>query len=695
MKVSISFFLSIALPALLLSGCTQTDHSAAEGNHLLGSTSPYLLQHAYNPVDWYPWGEEALGRAQEQNQLIILSIGYASCHWCHVMEEESFEDSVVARVMNRNFVSIKVDREERPDIDQIYMDAATIINGRGGWPLNAILLPDGRPFYATTYLPKDQWLRMLGQIQDNWERNPARIETMATSVMRGIRSLDALDFKGSLDPFPEGINQAFLQSCMAQLDGVNGGRKGAPKFPLPVLYEYLLQSYRQTGDSLALEHTTTTLEQMALGGIHDQVGGGFARYATDENWHVPHFEKMLYDNAQLISLYSHAYQATGKDLFRESALRTIAFAERELASPEGAFYSSLDADSGGEEGSFYTWTVQELQEVLGEGNLSTQVFAIEEGGNWEGAGNILSFKPHAVLEARGIVMDSVTWTALHAEFDLLLARRAERVRPALDDKILCSWNSLMLSAYCDAFRAFGEEGFRRKAITLARFIDTQLTDDDGGLFRSYKEGSTGTKGFLDDYALTAKAYVDLYEISFEEQWLQKAKELMDYTREHFKDQSTGLYFYTSALDKELVIRKKEITDDVIPSSNAVMAENLHRLGLLLYIPEYEEETIFLLNTVLPEARQDPSFYAGWASLLLSLSQPYYEVAIVGEDFDARRAKMQRKFLPQAVFLGGAGEGSMKLLKNKSVDGETMIYVCLDKSCRLPVMDAEHALSMME
>ena len=690
-----AFLTLLLLCTGLLCTCQPEQEKSRHGNHLLGEKSPYLLQHAYNPVDWYPWGEEALSKATTQEQLIVLSIGYAACHWCHVMEEESFEDSTVASLMNKHFVSIKVDREERPDIDQVYMDAARVINGQGGWPLNAILLPDGRPVYATTYLPKEQWIQMLRQIQKLWEQDPSQLQTMADQVMQGIRMVDALDFKGSLDPFPEGVNESMAQGILSQLDSEKGGRIGAPKFPVPVVFEYLLHRAVQEGDTLAKRTALATLDHMARGGIYDHVGGGFARYATDEAWHVPHFEKMLYDNAQLISLYSHGWQVSRKEGYREVVMQSIAFAERELASPTGGFYSSLDADSEGEEGTYYTWTSTEIEAVLGTGNLVSKYFAISPKGNWEGGRNILYLRPDVVLKKQQLAVDSLSRKALNDELSTLLKVRQQRVAPSLDDKILCSWNALMLTAYCDAYRAFGEEGFRRKAIELAGFIDKNLKGAEGGLYRNYKDGSASIPGFLDDYALTIRAYIDLYEISFDAAWLVKAKSLSDYVHEHFKDRSTGLYFYTSDLEETLVIRKKELIDQVLPASNTLMAENLHRLGLLLYIPEYEQEVIYMLNTILPETRQSPSYYAGWASLLLNITAPYYEVAIVGKNFEVLRARMQEEYVPNAIYLGGSEEGSLDLLSNKLVEGETMVYVCLDKSCRLPVVDAEQALKLMK
>jgi len=695
------------LSSLSLLFACQPSHGDAQApahtNHLINESSPYLLQHAHNPVDWRPWGEAALEKAAQEDKMLIISIGYAACHWCHVMERESFEDTTVARLMNEHFISIKVDREERPDVDDIYMTACQMASGEPcGWPLNAFALPDGRPVWAGTYSPKKQWLEILRYFIEIQEKERDKLKDFAGRLLQGMAQSDQLGIQPlesegfELAPFNE-----FIKGGYAAFDLRRGGLKGAPKFPLPRTYELLLHYHQLSGDEKPLEIVTTTLDGMARGGIYDQLGGGFARYSTDDAWQVPHFEKMLYDNGQLVSLYAQAFKATGRPLYRRIVEETLAFIERELTSPEDGFYSSLDADSEGEEGKYYVWTSTQIDSVLGKGEAARLVaahYGVKPSGNWEAGKNILSVKEplEALTEEYGMSSESVR-EQLKSSRRQLLAARQERLRPGLDDKMLTSWNALMLKGYVDAYEALGTPVYLEAARRNARFLKEKMLQPGNRLNRNFKEGESVINAFLDDYALTARAFIALYQVTFDEQWLQDARALVDYAVEHFSDEATGLFFYTSDIDPPLVTRKKEVTDNVIPASNSVMARVLYDLGLYLYEPEYLDRARTMLRQVAGAMleSEDPAYHANWSLLYLDLARPPYEVAIVGPDWDQKRRELARHYLPGVRLLGGADEGSLELLKDKAQAGRTMIYVCQDKVCKLPVEEVERALELLE
>ena len=692
--------------SVLLMACQpgQSDAQApAHTNQLINESSPYLLQHAHNPVDWYPWGEAALEKARREDKLLIISIGYAACHWCHVMERESFEDTTVARLMNEHFVAIKVDREERPDVDDIYMKACQMASGKPcGWPLNAFALPDGRPVWAGTYAPKKQWLEILRYFIDIKEKERDKLEDYAGRLVEGMAESDQLSIQPveaeTLDAAPL---RAFIEGGYASFDRQRGGLKGAPKFPLPRTYELLLQYQAVTGDEPAMEIVTTTLDRMAQGGIYDQLGGGFARYATDAAWKVPHFEKMLYDNAQLVSLYAHAYQVTGEALYREVVEETLAFVERELTGPDGGFYSSLDADSEGEEGKYYVWTYAQIDSMLEDkqsARLLADYYGISPQGNWEAGKNILLVsEPIATLAEQYELSPDEVEQRLKRAAAALLAARQQRVRPGLDDKRLTAWNALMLKGYVDAYEALGDPAYLDAALRNARFLSEKVMRPDHRLYRNYKDGKAVINAFLDDYALTARAFIALYQATFDEQWLRRARALADYALEHFLDPSTNLFFYTSDLDPPLVTRNKELTDNVIPASNSVMARVLHDLGLYFNESRYLELARTMLRQVAGGMleSEDPAYYANWSLLYLDLMQPPYEVAIVGPEWEEKRRQLARHYLPQARLLGGPDEGTLELLKDKAQEGQTIIYVCQNKVCKLPVEAVDRALQLME
>ena len=664
-------------------------------NRLSQANSPYLRQHADNPVDWYEWGEEALSKARKENKPLIISIGYSACHWCHVMAHESFSDKSIAELMNTHFVCINVDREERPDIDRIYMEAAQLLSGRGGWPLNAFALPDGRPFYAATYFPPDQWTDVLNQLSYLFQTDKSRILEAATSLTDGIRSNP---FPGIINSKPFGTAEylATYENQISTIDFEYGGYKGAPKFMMPTGLEYLLQYHYLTGDHKALDAVTISLDAMAKGGVYDQIGGGFARYSTDQFWKVPHFEKMLYDNAQLIKLYAHAYQLTSKPLYAEIVGQTIAFAERELLHPNGGFYASIDADSEHEEGKFYVWTRQEIESVLDPktAQIILRYYQVTASGNWEPGKNILYYKSEKTLFASENRM-SVTELNLILQNanKSLLDKRNQRIRPATDDKILTSWNALMLSAYTTAFKAFGEEQYLKGAIRTARFLEENMIKENGLLFRVYKDGKVSTEAFLDDYALLADAYINLYEVTFDLHWLNLSQLLTEHTWNHFADNENHLFFYTSDQAENLIARKHEISDNVIPASNSVLAHVLYKLGLMFENSEYSQMAEKMTFKIRNEITVQGAYYANWAMLLGKLTHPTYEVAILGENFLSVSHEMQKKYLPVSIFAGGINE-NLPILKQRLISNKTVIYVCQNKSCNLPVYSANEALEMM-
>lgn len=674
----------------------------AHTNALAGETSPYLLQHAHNPVDWHPWGEKALAEAQAQDKLLIVSVGYAACHWCHVMERESFEDSTVAAVMNADYVSIKVDREERPDVDDVYMTACHLSGGGScGWPLNAIALPDGRPVWAGTYFPRERWLDILAYFVKLRAEEPDKLEAYATQIASALQT-------ESLPPPAEAgasLSAAVPSANAARLvqlsDPTYGGLGGAPKFPMPVAYDFLLTQAAIAGDSSVLPVVHEALEAMARGGIYDQLGGGFARYSTDAAWHAPHFEKMLYDNAQLVSLYARAYRLSGREEYAEVVRQTLAFVERELTDPDGGFYSSLDADSEGVEGKFYVWRHAELAELLAPKELRAVevVYDAQPAGNWEDGQVIFHRQGNYASLAAKLDLDRSQLQQVLAEAERkLLAARAERVRPGLDDKVLVSWNGLMIAGYVDAYLALGDADYLATAERQLRHLAETMLQDDGRLLRTSAKGRAHVNAFLDDYANLADASLAVYQATFDEDYLDLARTLLEYALQHFGGEGALLHF-TSALNPALVARRIDADDNVTPSSNAVLADALWTLGTILGDEGYRSRARAMVDAIglkLAEARQ-PAYVARWLSVYARMLQGGYEVAIVGDEAPAVRLALARQvLLPQATFMGAEAEGAstLELLEGKGVPGETQIYVCRDRVCRLPTVEPRVALELL-
>ena len=668
----------------------------AHTNRLIDETSPYLLQHAHNPVDWYPWGDEALAKAKAENKLILVSVGYSACHWCHVMERECFEDEEVAALMNKNFVCVKVDREERPDVDQIYMNAVQLMNQRGGWPLNCFTLPDGRPIYGGTYFPKDNWMGLLDQLHQVFTNDSAKVYEYATRLTEGIQQSELLPKRAEAISYtPELLHNA-VSAWKKQFDQKEGGPNRAPKFPLPNNYQFLLHYQQMSGDDQLMEHITLTLDKMALGGIYDQAGGGFARYSTDALWKVPHFEKMLYDNAQLVSLYAQAYQATGDALYKEVVYETLSFTERELMSEEGVFYSALDADSEGEEGKFYIWTKDELKEMLGEDfDFAKDYYNINPTGFWEHGNYILlrQEKDETYADGHGMTVAEVKASANRVK-EKVMAVREGRIRPGLDDKSLTSWNALMLKGYVDAYLVFGEERFLEVALRNADFILNKQQREDGGLNHSYKAGRSTINGYLEDYCFTIEAFLSLYEATFDEKWLERAKQLADYTIAHFYDETSGMFYFTSDIDPPLIARKTEVNDNVIPASCSSLAKGLFLLGHYYDNADYRAYADQMLRNIHDQIPGYGSGYSNWGILHLWNSYPFHEVAMVGADASTRRTELMAQYLPNKLLIGSRGESALPLLEGKFVEGETMIYVCENRVCQLPVTSTEEAIKQM-
>ncbi|MBL4657780.1 MAG: thioredoxin domain-containing protein [Flavobacteriales bacterium] len=665
-------------------------------NHLINETSPYLLQHAHNPVDWHAWGPEALQKAQTENKLLIISIGYSACHWCHVMEHESFEDEEVAKMMNDNFVCIKIDREERPDIDQIYMNAIHQMGQRGGWPLNMFALPNGRPFTGGTYFPKAHWLDLLGKASKAYTDDPAQVAKFAEDLTKRIRGSELVEINKEPADFTVEMLDGLVDKWSSSFDNKEGGGNRAPKFPIPNNYQFLLRYAHLKGDKDVLDHVKLTLDKIASGGIYDHLGGGFARYSTDATWKVPHFEKMLYDNSQLVSLYSEAYQLTKSPLYKDVVYETLEFVKRELTDKTGAFYSALDADSDGEEGKFYVWSKEELKTALGEDyNVFGDYYNVNNIGLWEGNYILLRKKSDEEIAKKHRITVEQLKALLAKSKKTLMAIRDTRIRPGLDDKSLTSWNALMLNAYVDAYDVFGETAFLDVAIKNAEFIVSTQMSEDGRLNHSYKAGRSTINGYLEDYALTIEAFLALYESTFDQRWMDLARKLADYAILHFNDPSSGMFFFTSDVDPPLVARKMELNDNVIPASNSSFAKSLFLLGHYYYEDTYTKTALQMLNNIKNHMGSYPAGYSNWAMLMLNETFEFFEVAIVGKDASKLRSEMNQDYNPNKLYIGADKISDLPLLQNKFVDRETMIYVCVNKACQLPVTEVSQALEQLK
>ncbi len=653
-------------------------------NHLQNEESPYLLQHAHQPVDWYPWGSEAFEKAKTENKLIIISIGYSACHWCHVMAHESFEDLETAEIMNENFVCIKIDREERPDTDAYYMDAVNLITGRGGWPLNCITLPSGEAVWGGAYFPKAQWKRILQELNSSWKRSPADFIRAANDINKEIKKYNKIGLTAEKHNISTGELKKLLEITLDRGDIKNGGFKEAPKFPMPGLWQAFLKAWFYTKDDKLLEHTVLTLDKMIAGGLYDRVGGGFARYSVDGIWQVPHFEKMLYDNAQMLSLYSQAYKLTKKKTYKKIVYQTLDFLLSELHSPNGGFYSALDADSEGEEGKYYVWTEKEIDEILAEKSLMfKKYFSISSGGNWENGKNILYAKVSIDdFASQNNLEVKIFEKEIDENLKLLHRKRKKRVAPALDNKIITSWNALLIKGFADAYEAFSYEKCLQLSEDLTTLILKRLQKN-GMIWRLSKQMGENVPGFLDDYAYFISALIKLFEHTGNEYYFSSAKLMTDFVMENFYDKEKGLFYYSYKHGVDVPMRKSELVDNVMPSSSAVMAGNLFLLskitGNVSYLSVYEGLTARMVDAVKGNLR----FHYYWFELLCYGVYPFREAVISGSEARSNAVEIRFVFRPDLITVLCSNQSELSLLKDR-YKNDNVFYLCENGACKLPV-----------
>ncbi|HEX6185229.1 MAG TPA: thioredoxin domain-containing protein [Pyrinomonadaceae bacterium] len=679
-------------------------------NRLAGETSPYLLQHAHNPVDWHPWGEEALERSKREDKPILLSIGYSACHWCHVMERESFENDDIARQMNEQFVNIKVDREERPDLDQIYMSAVQMMTRHGGWPLTVFLTPDLVPFYGGTYFPPEDrhqmpgFPRILAAVSEAYRTRPEEVRQSASEILSELRRMSVAPESS------ETINTLLLDNAYRGLarsyDPRHGGFGGAPKFPSSMSLDFMLRTWKRTGDERALEVVTHSCRQMAAGGLYDQLGGGFHRYSTDARWLVPHFEKMLYDNALLTRLYLHAFQATGDAFFRRVVEETLGYVGREMTDESGAFYSTQDADSEGVEGKFFVWDKEEVESLLGpeDARLFCAYYDVTEGGNFEER-NILNIPKTAdeVAREQNLTHERLA-EAVERGRGILFTERERRVKPGRDEKVITAWNGLMLEAYAEAAAVLGRDDYRETAERNAEFILDALVSD-GLLLHVYKDGRAKHVGFLDDYAFVVSGLVTLYETTGRLRWLEEALRLTDKMLEEFWDEEGGGFFYNGRSGEQLIVRNKDYFDNATPSGNSVAAEALLRLAVLTGNENYRRRAVNVLRLVRDAVERYPSAF-GYAlgAFDLYLSTPKEVVLVTGDD-EGNAQRLRRevwgRYLPNKVVAetrgddAGAAELVPLLRERTAAGGRATAYVCERYTCLQPVNTPEDLAAQLE
>ncbi len=692
--------------------------AARHTNRLINETSPYLLQHAHNPVDWYPWGEEALSKAKAEDKPILLSVGYSACHWCHVMEHESFENEAIAQLMNDNFVSIKVDREERPDIDSIYMEAVQAMTGQGGWPMTVFLTPEGVPFYGGTYFPPDNrhpripsFPQVLLGVSQAYRETPDDIAHNAAQLKEVLQQNEGrLANSGKPVLSPEILDKAAL-TLLAQFDARNGGIGNAPKFPQPMALEFALRHYQRSGNAQVRQLLILTLDKMALGGMYDQLGGGFCRYSTDAKWLVPHFEKMLYDNSQLIVLYLQAYQAFGDEFYMHVADETLQYVRREMLSPEGGFYSTQDADSEGEEGKFFVWSKAEIEQALRpeDARLFNLYYNVTAQGNFEGH-NILNITKSIteVAQQAGISPDELV-TILERGKHKLFEIREKRIHPGTDDKILTAWNGLMLKAFAFASRVLHNPEYREIAIKNAEFLLSKLRREDGRLYRTYKAGHAAKlNGYLEDYSYLADALLTLYEATFEMRWLNEALALAEIMVDKFWDEQTETFFDTASDHEQLVSRPRSLWDNAVPSGNSVAVDVLLRLSLLTGDTEnrFRPKAMALLGNIAETTNRAPSGFGRMLSALDFYLGEAKEIVLVGEegasDTEALLNEVFSRYLPNRVLMlrppnlpEGEAQKWPLLSGRTTLEGKATAYVCQNYACQRPVNTPSDLAAQLE
>jgi len=671
-------------------------HNKIFSNSLINESSPYLQQHAHNPVKWHAWNKNTLKHAVEEDKPLLISIGYAACHWCHVMAHESFENEETAKIMNDNFLCIKVDREERPDVDTVYMQAVQAMGGRGGWPLHAFALPDGRPFFGGTYFPRSQWQKLCTAVANEYKENRMKLVQYADKLDEGLREPALFNTLSDDNSFPKSLLEKAVSQIKPHFDLQNGGMGGAPKFPMPSLHNFLLHFGILYNDTSILSQVKLTLQRMAMGGIYDHVGGGFARYSTDPYWKVPHFEKMLYDNAQLISLYSKAYRYFKEPFFQQTVEETVEFLLRELRTPEGLFASSLDADSEGVEGKYTVWGQEELKKTLGDlYPIAQVVFNINPSGLWEHGQHILLRQSSLTELAIELNIPEKELKQIIVQIKSRLFNQRElRTRPGLDQKALTSWNGLAIQGLAEAYDAFHSPVTLKAAEDAAEFILAHMRMPEGGLFHTYINGQARIIGFLEDYSMLIGGLISLYQSTLNEKWLFQAKELMEYSINHFFDQQSGFFFFTSDEQTDLPKRDIELTDGVIPSSNSIIAHDLLYLSRYFENDAWEKISNRMILMQKESLSQNPSSYSYWASLYLMHTHPFFEVAISGPDAAAFSRKMKTGVFPNTLYAGSEKSSELPILKNRFKEGKTLVYVCRDKVCAAPVESPEKAIELI-
>jgi uncharacterized protein YyaL (SSP411 family) len=653
-------------------------------NELIHESSPYLLQHAHNPVNWVPWSKEAFEKAREENKLVLVSIGYSACHWCHVMEHESFENEEVASLMNEHFINIKVDREEHPDVDQVYMTAVQLMTQKGGWPLNCFTMADGSPVYGGTYFPKDQWMHVLRSLVHTMKHDAEKVYEYAEKLKEGVKQSELIETPASIENWDAEKLHELVLRWSHSFDFSHGGPTRAPKFPLPSNLDFLLSYGVWQEHEKTLGYVELTLDKMAMGGIYDQIGGGFARYSVDMLWKVPHFEKMLYDNGQLLEVYAKAYKYFKKELYKETCYGILNWLQREMLSNENAFYSALDADSEGEEGKFYCWNLKELKEILGQDfDWAKEYYNINQLGYWEDEKYILLKN-----ETDESFAKRKSWTIedfkknVQSINERLLHVRDKRIKPGMDDKCLTSWNAILISGLCEAYSAFDDESFVLLARKAATWIENKQLKSDYTLWRTYKNGKSKIKGVLEDYVFVIKAFIDLYQVTFEEKWMEIAKNLTETVENEFQDSHTKMCYFTSK-DTELIARKMELNDNVIPASNSVMAHNFHKLSYFYRKPDWKDNAEQMLANVYEGMEMYGSGYSNWALLLLQLIDSIEEIEIVGPNANKIRQNRNNKFKIGTIYSGG-NAFSLPILQEKTVTSKTVLYRCKGESCDSPI-----------
>jgi len=668
-----------------------------EKNNLAKSSSPYLLQHAHNPVHWQPWNDATLALAKAQNKPLLVSIGYSACHWCHVMAHETFEDEATARIMNEQFMCIKVDREEQPDIDAVYMQAVQLMTGSGGWPLHVFALPDGRPFFGGTYFPKDQWQKLCRAASHEFRHNREKLEAYAQNLEYGMRIRVPVISSMEIVQFDRALVHDAARNLVDRFDHEHGGFLGAPKFPMPTMLNFLHDFSLLADERKINEHIRYTLEKISLGGIYDHIGGGFARYAVDSRWKVPHFEKMLYDNAQLLSLLSKLQRSRHCSLFTDRIRETADFLLRDLKTSNGLFASSLDADSEGVEGKFYVWRDEEIREILGDlGPIAKAVFSIDDYGYWENGTYILQMKEEIKPLAEEL---GVPEKKLREDIDQIKTRlyhhRKKRISPHLDNKALASWNALAIQGLAHSAMALHTEKYVTAAQAAADFILEQMRMEDGGLFHVYKSGQAYIPGFLEDYSHLISALITLYKADLDEKWLFEAKSLMHYVYDHFWDAESGFFYFTTVGHSNPIKRDIDLTDGVIPSANSVLAHALTTLSQYFEISIWEEHARKMAANMADEFAHHPGSYSNWASLYQRLAYPSTEISIAGKSAHKVKGKLQAQYRPNHLYAGTISKSALPILRNRSGGKGTAIFICQDKVCGEPITSAAAALQELQ